>query len=306
MTRRTRIGAAILFHACQLVGLLPFRVLYGPVRWFFCLLIYRVARYRIGVVRANLRNSFPEKAPGELRAIEKKFYLHLAEVFIDIVDMASISRREIIERLNFASVREHEKAMEGRDWIAAMAHLGSWEYYTAYQCLTAAQTAGIYHPLGNAVFDLFFRRIRERFGMEAVPMASIVRYIARRKAEKGPRRNIAVGMIADQTPPWPDIHRWFDFMHQKTAFFEGVERLAVRFSMPVYFVHLRKIRAAHYETWVEEIYDGVSEVEPYEITSRYAARLEAAIRQQPEVWMWSHRRWKRNPSNPRNKVFDGL
>ena len=77
---------------------------------------------------------------------------------------------------------------------------------------------------------------------------------------------------------------------------EGVEAIAVRFGIPVYFMHVAKTRRAHYEAWFECIYDGSEPVAPHEITRRYAARLEEMIRRRPELWVWSHKRWKYLPT----------
>ncbi|MEF2793825.1 MAG: lauroyl acyltransferase, partial [Alistipes dispar] len=40
------------------------------------------------------------------------------------------------------------------------------------------------------------------------------------------------------------------------------------------------------------LYDGEEQVAPNEITERYVRELERVIRERPELWMWSHRRWK--------------
>ena len=45
------------------------------------------------------------------------------------------------------------------------------------------------------------------------------------------------------------------------------------------------------------LYDGEEAVEPNEITERYVRRLEAEIVAQPELWIWSHRRWKHKRTN---------
>ena len=100
------------------------------------------------------------------------------------------------------------------------------------------------------------------------------------------------GSIADQNPPLrPDSH-WFRFLNQDTIFFDGGEKLAMRFGMPVYFVHIDRIKRGRYEIWFEELYDGREQVAVSEITARYVRRLEEMIVAQPELWMWSHRRWK--------------
>jgi hypothetical protein len=70
------------------------------------------------------------------------------------------------------------------------------------------------------------------------------------------------------------------------------EKLALRCNLPVYFVKMNRLRRGRYEMSFELIYDGKEEVAEYEITQRYVRKLERMICECPELWMWSHRRWK--------------
>ena len=106
-----------------------------------------------------------------------------------------------------------------------------------------------------------------------------------------------MGLIADQNPPRrPDSH-WFRFLNQDTIFFDGGEKLALRCNLPVYFVRMERLQRGRYQMSFDPIYDGVEEVAEYEITERYVRRLEAMICEHPELWMWSHRRWKHKRTN---------
>ena len=110
-------------------------------------------------------------------------------------------------------------------------------------------------------------------------------------------KNLVMGLIADQNPPRrPDSH-WFRFLNQDTIFFDGGEKLALRCNLPVYFVRMERLQRGRYQMSFEPIYDGVEEVAEYEITERYVRRLEAMICEHPELWMWSHRRWKHKRTN---------
>ena len=101
-----------------------------------------------------------------------------------------------------------------------------------------------------------------------------------------------MGLIADQNPPRrPDSH-WFRFLNQDTIFFDGGEKLALKCRLPVYFVRLERRRRGCYEMSFVPIYDGEEPVGPNEITERYVRLLEAEIRRCPELWIWSHKRWK--------------
>lgn len=299
MTRGQNIRYRALLLLNRGLGLLPTWFLYGPVLWFLYFLLYRVARYRVRTVRANLRGAFPEKPRRELRRIERRFYLHLAEIFLDAVDMVSISEKEARGRVVFENAQEHEARVEGRDWIAAMAHYGSWEYFSVYQFHTSAQVAGVYKPVHDKAFDAFYRYSRSRFGLEPVSMKVLMRYILTKKAEG---RRIAVGMIADQSARPNEHTMWFDFLGRKTIFYAGIERLAVRFGMPVYFTETRKVGRTRYVSRFVEIYDGREKLPEGEITYRYARKLEENILRAPEYWIWSHKRWK-HPFGPGSRYY---
>ncbi len=282
----------LLMGASRAVGALPDWFIYGCLGRFISFVLYRLVHYRVKVVRRNLNRAFPDKSQAELRRIEQDFYAHLGEVVIDTIDMANISREDMMERLRVDNLAEHLASTAGRSWVVMMAHYGSWEYFGAYQLHDLnTQNVGVYHRLRSETFDQFYRTIRSRFGLLPVEMKEIARFAVRnRGGYEG--RPIAFGMIADQRPPRESENRMYDFLNSPTAFFMGGEWLARKFSMPVYFMHVEKIGRARYSSTFECIYDGVEQVDEGEISRRYAERLEAMIRRAPHLWMWSHRRWK--------------
>lgn len=289
----SRFCYKLLLVTCKTIGLLPYWFLYltlVPVIYF---VVYRVARYRVGVVRDNLQRSFPEKSRKELRTIEHKFYHHLAELFVDTFDLASMSRKELSHRMEIEGLDDFLKQTEGQDWIAALTHYGEWEYFSAFSLHSSMHQLGVYRPLHNKAVDMYYHTIRSRF-LTPVPMNNLLRTIVKLRSEGS---NMVVGLIADQVPPPQDINHWYNFLGQPTPFFQGMERIALKFGMRVYFLNIEKIRPAHYRARFEMIYDGVEQCPEFVITQRYADALEQMIRHQPELWLWSHRRWKRNPQN---------
>lgn len=272
------------------IGFLPTWFLYYPMVDIIYFLIYRVARYRIKVVRWNLETSFPEKSKKELRSIERGFYKHLAEIMIDSIDMAGVSEKEMRKRVVVENVEEHEKRMEGKNWIAAIAHYGSWEYFSAYQLYTKSQVVGLYKPLHDKAFDEYYRYCRSRMGLEPVSMKVILRYIL--EHNKPGKRNISLGFIADQSTKPNEHTQWYDFLNHKTMFYSGIERIALKFNFPVYYLDTRKVGRRRYRAHFELLYDGTEKVREGEITQRYISKLEQVIREEPRYWMWSHRRWK--------------
>jgi len=271
---------------------MPDWLAYSILLNFVYFVLYGVLHYRLRVVRENLKNSFPEKGSEELKQIEKKFYKHLSEVTIDTIMLSGISRRKAQSRIIYDNLEEFEAELGGQNWIAALAHYGSWEYFSAFQMLTTKQVVGVYRPLHSTVFDRYYNRVRSRFGLLPVSMNDLMRYIVRNRDSE---RGFLLGLISDQSPPWSSIDCWYDFLNQKTAFFSGIEKTALKFSLPVVFVELKRTSKVHYIARLEVIYDGREEVAPHEITQRYVARLERMIREAPQFWMWSHKRWKHKP-----------
>lgn len=256
-----------------------------------CWVLHRVVRYRVSVVRTNLANAFPEKSREELRDIERRFYRHLSEVFIDTILLGSISRREILERMVYRDVEKQEELMRGRSWISAMSHFGSWELTINYVCHTDHRVFAVYRPLHNAVVDRFYHSARSRFGTQPVPMNDIfketiaARALGREARNRRPDRRPDSSLARDQAlVPFPRAGHSFLLGHRE----DGPEIENAQ----VYFMHVRKVAPRHYEAEFKLVYDGVEPVAEHQITERYIALLEAMIRESPELWMWSHRRWK--------------
>ncbi len=271
------------------IGLLPYKVQFlvaDMVRF----LLFRVVRYRRQVVRENLTNSFPEKSLPEIQAIERKFYAHLADVFIETMSLAAVSRRRIMQRMRYLNADQLEPWIGERSWICAMAHYGSWEYTVNYGLyLFGDAVLAVYRRLHDQGMERYYKKVRERFGVNSVRMEEIGREMVRRLKQQS---HVSVALIADQTPPFHEIQNWTMFLGRWTPFFTGMEKMALRLGMPVVFLGQEKVGRGRYEGRFELIYDGVEPVAEGEITARYARRLEEMIRQRPELWMWSHRRWK--------------
>ena len=152
---------------------------------------------------------------------------------------------------------------------------------------------GVYHTLKSVVFEHFYRRLRAYApNYHQVPMKETLRVYMRTRSDK---YSTVLGLISDQATRLREDSEWVDFLNRKTTFIGGSEKIALRFKMPIYFAHIERVRAGYYEIRFDELYDGVEDVEPMEITRRYAAALERMIKERPELWLWSHNRWKHSP-----------
>lgn len=294
-----KIAFNLLWGLCWVISYLPRFIRYGLLRPFITLLL-RLSGYRKKVILRNLRNAFPEKSEKEIKRIMVRYYVTLSEVAVNIVSLISASQKRKQEALQCDKTDEHVAKTKNTDWIMMPAHYGCWEYYPLWSWKDKSQEfVGVYHPMRNSIFELLFLRIRS-FGENntLVPMADAVRYYVKNRSEE---HKMVIGLISDQSPILRADTEWIEFFNQPTAFIDGGARIGLRFGIPIYFTYAERIKADSYKIRHIEIYDGKEQVESIEIVRRYAKHLEAMVRECPELWMWSHNRWKHTPEKQARK-----
>lgn len=283
---------ALFYAFTWLIAQLPSKTInvFSDILRFF---IYRVFRYRVKVVRENLRNSFPEKSVQELVNIEQKFYVHLCDLIFENFFLLHASRERAMRRCRFVDIEQFEKLhAHGRSAILATGHYGNWELFALMGARIKHYPLGVYKPLNDKRFEGLLNKARERFGGVPVPMYDTLRVLIQYMNSDKPA---LLGLVTDQTPPAADIKYWTNFLNQQTPVFLGVEKIAQKLDLPVYFCSMNKVKRGKYEVRFTLLTDKPKECKPYEITEMHVKALEELIRKHPEFWLWSHRRWKHKP-----------
>jgi KDO2-lipid IV(A) lauroyltransferase len=98
-------------------------------------------------------------------------------------------------------------------------------------------------------------------------------------------------LAADQTPA-ANAKFWTTFLNREAPFFSGPEKIASRGNQPVVFAHTRKIKRGYYTVELIDLVEEPNEVDSNEILLRYVRKIEEIVREEPEYYLWSHRRWK--------------
>ena len=287
-----RFWLEVLWIICRGFALLPHCIRHYIFGTICYLLLCHVLRYRRRVIMDNLRRSFPDKSEKELRKICRGTYRNLTEQIVNMISQSGVSDKTLMHRMKVTNAEKVRKEIGNRSAIMLTAHFGPWEAGSTVSLVVPDQTfVAVYHKLTNTVVDELMKRIRTHTNVELVDMKRTMRHFVDNKD----KRPMAMGLIADQNPVLRANMHWYKFLHQWTAFFEGGEVLALKYNLPVYYFSPRRISAGHYEGTFTLIYDGEEQVEPYTITERYVRLLENDINAHPEMWMWSHRRWKHTP-----------
>jgi len=147
-----------------------------------------------------------------------------------------------------------------------------------------------YKPPHSAGADRLMLGFRGRFGVHMVPGKRLLREVLRRRGTVH-----AIGMVADQMPTSSAGRVWLRFLGRETAFFPGPAEVARAGAYAAYFLALRRVSRGHNEARLEPLASAGENAGVEEFTARYAARVESLIRESPEDWAWTHRRWKLQP-----------
>lgn len=256
-------------------------------------LMYYVVRYRLKVVRKNMRNSFPEKSQSELKQLEKQFYHHFADLLVEVVYGYRASAEEMRKRVVFENLDMLEDlARKTHGAIAYLAHLGNWEWIAdvgnQYSDKSIVEY-NVYRQLKNPKSDKMMLELRSKRGGECIEKNQLLRKLVLLRHAEHP---FVVGMLADQKPSKRSSYVWTEFLHQETAFLDGSEVLAKKFGFAAVYAHIWSPKRGYYRVRFELIADNPSEMQPERMTKQYAALLEQNICAQPEQWLWTHNRWK--------------
>lgn len=277
----------IVFGLLYALSLLPMAVLY-LFSDFIYWLIYYVFGYRKAVVMNNLLIAFPEKSEAERVKIAKKFYHNFVDNFIETLKLLSAGKKFIMQRLVIDQDLFDPLYATGRKCQLHLGHNFNWELANvAMPYLVQFDFIVVYMPLQSKIMDRLFLHLRTRTGSIMLPATNMRNEIMQHRNSQ-----YLLTLVADQAPANSSKAFWLPFFGRPTSFTKGPENGARAGNIPVVFAQLYKVKRGHYRAHVELGAENPGELESGELTRRYIKFLEAAIREHPDMWLWSHRRWK--------------
>ena len=270
-----------------LISILPFWVLYR-ISDFLYFIIFYVIKYRKSMVLKNLKISFPEKTEKEILEIRTKFYRFFTDLLVETIKIFTINKKQVMKHCkihNLALLQDMER--EDKDYIFVSGHYGNWELSGAAISLNIKHTLYVlYKPLSNKHFDRLIYNSRTRFGTGLIAVNDAFKDIKKLINKKS-----IFAFISDQAAK-PEKAYWANFLNQDTPVFLGTEIIARKFKLPIIFVSVRRISRGNYEVFLEKLFDDPRKVKNWEITKTYTKKLEDEIVENPEIWLWTHNRWK--------------
>ena len=272
----------------RVFGLAPFWLMYLMADIFY-FIGYYIIGYRKNTVLTNLRNAFPEKTEQEIHQISKKFYHHLADLFFETIKAFQASEETLKKRYHYKNLEVMDELYHRGKSVALLSgHYANWEWTIAMPKFLLHQVNGIYRPIQNKQFDQYMKKVRSRFGGCLIPSVTSLRSMI--QFDKAGVIS-STYYLTDQTALY-DTRYWMMFLNQETPIFPGPEKIASRFKQAVVFMDIQKVRRGYYEVEFTKLFDDASQTKEFEVTKAHTRFLEEIIRKRPELWLWSHKRWK--------------
>lgn len=278
----------LIFGILYLFSLLPMAVLY-LLSDFAYFLIYRVFRYRKDVVMNNLENALPGKTPEERKRIAAKFYRNFCDNWIETIKLLSISKEAMNKRTTgnfevFNKLHGMGKAVQ-----LNLGHFFNWEIMTLHAGINQPFTfLTVYLPQSNKIMNRLIIYIRGRWGNPLIPSTDMARAIIPWR-----KKQYLIALGADQSPLDSENAYWLYFLNRPTGFAKGSEKYARGQNIPVVMMTTTRPRRGRYHFEYFLLCEDIKLLPEGELIRRYVHHLEKNIHLQPDLYLWSHKRWKR-------------
>ena len=274
------------------IAAIPLPILYS-LSWPLYILLFYIVRFRRNVAENNIRNSFPKLSKHEHRVLLKHHYRNYCDVILETLKTINLKPEQLNERISFKNSEIIEKPLEeNQTIILSLAHHCNLEWAT----LAASQhfaypIDGIYKPLHQKWLNQLMLESRSKFDITLIPAKTCVTDLIKRA-----KQTRIIAIAPDQAPRRRDEAYWTTFLNQETPFYLGLEKIATLFKYPVFFMQVERIGRGRYQATFKQLAQPPYDKESSLVSELYAQAVEEQILQQPQDWLWIHKRWKKKKS----------
>lgn len=268
--------------------------------WGICHLLPRkLTRYQ--VARDNLRQAFgAEKSSAEIDQIIQDMWEHLFRLLSEIAHLPrKLHLHNTHDVIDFRNRNEAVRLLlSDRPVLLLSGHFGNWEMAISVFGIFGFPMGVVARELDNPYLQNWFARFRQQTGHRLIAKQSCFDGMLA-LLEQGGR----FALLGDQDAGRGGI--FVEFFGKPASTLKTIALLAREYNALICVGCCRRLpeRGEHWERFelaVEEVIDPAqmtSDNPILEITQRYTAALERAVRRAPEQYFWLHKRWKTAPGD---------
>lgn len=243
----------------------------------------------------NLKLTFPEKSEKELQILRKKFYRHLCDLFLEMIKTMHLSKEQIKKRFKVLNIEVINEIEKEKSILVVCSHYANWEWNVSINNYITSNGFAIYQKIENIYFDRLIKKMRSKWNTTPIEQRETVKTVI--KNEQGSIRGV-YGLVSDQSPMASRAQYWSKFMGIKVPVFNGAEALAKKLDLAVVFMKVSKVKRGYYQAEFIPITTHGKKTKNHEITEQFLRLTEQQIRERPEHYLWTHKRWKHRKKVP--------
>ncbi|MBD3401707.1 hypothetical protein GF420_02340 [candidate division GN15 bacterium] len=243
------------------------------------------------IAHDNLRRALGDTlTEAERQRIVKNVFASIGRTFFEVARFPRLTPENVQQTVVRHGFDAFDQALEaGRGAILVVPHFGNWELSAATVALSGYPIDVLVTTQHNPLVDRMMTELRTSTGVGVIRLGS-----AARQAYKALKNNRVIGIAADQHAPAGELV--LDFFGRPASVAKGPARFAIRAGAPILpYVILRERYDRHVMLPGEPIYppeSGDEETNIRRMTEQFLRYFEERIREYPDQWMWTHRRWK--------------
>lgn len=245
----------------------------------------------------NLSIAFPELSTRKHHEIARKSFQNTARNLLEVSHLCSLTHENIGSLVTYDEhfgLNHYAQAVaRGKGILYLTGHFSAWELLPAAHALHGYPLSFVTRPLDNAPLEAYLHKARESPGNQVIYKKNSIRKMLEKLKAGG-----GVGILMDQnTNPQEGIFAEFFGFPALTS--TSIALLALRTDATVLPGYLSPRQGGRYAirflSPVELIRTGDTAHDIAVNTRKFNEILEGIIREQPETWLWGHRRWSYHP-----------
>jgi len=286
----------IVTFLLKFIKILPLSVLY-LISDFTSFIIHKVFKYRVNIVKNNLKRSNLKIKSDQIQIIVNKFYKYFTDLYFESIKMDSFSKLDFDKRFKIINIDLLNKFYdEGKSVVLMVSHYSGYEWCTGLPYYIKHKFSAVYTPIKNESINNFMYNSRSRHGLELISRYDAIKEIYKTEAQSITPH--LYGLVADQSPQMRSKNYWSKFLGVKVPIFTGSERIAKKLSLPVVYARMKKIERGYYSVDFQLIAENPNDYKDYEITEKYLKLVENQLREDPYPYLWTHNRFKHMDKAP--------
>jgi KDO2-lipid IV(A) lauroyltransferase len=253
-----------------------------------------IGNERKNITLSNISLAFPEKDNNWHKSVMNQSYRNLGITMMELLAFPKLTVEDFHKYVNYENFEIiDEVRSRGKGMILLSGHFGNWEIIAFTIGMFGGFTVtAVVKPQSNSYIDGILNKYRGLSGNQIVFMANAARAII-----KALKNNGAVGLLVDQSADWQkDL--FVDFFGRPAVTYEAPASLSLKYKVPIIIGF--PVRNSDYtysvrmtELKTDDLDDSKESIRI--LTERHVKVLEDAIRQNPGLWSWQHKRWKHIP-----------